>query len=153
MKKQKWLTIHFDFAGVIFEIPDVTFGDINMVLEPVDEGLSIHTIITDLTVELYGEVNLLGIPIILEGDATAGTIEFTALATAQSDGQGGAIVVMENVNTQLMDFALHVENIPDWLFAIVNVVAREAMEFIVDFVFKNVECKEERKELGRVHSS
>ena len=127
-----------DFAGVIFEIPDVTFGDINMVLEPVDEGLSIHTIITDLTVELYGEVDLLGIPIILEGDATAGTIEFTALATAQSDGQGGATVVMENVNTQLMDFALHVENIPDWLFTIVNVVTREVMEFIVDFVFKNV---------------
>jgi len=127
-----------DFLGVTLEIPDITIGDIEMTLETVDEGLSIDTTITDLTVFLYGEMEILGIPIILDGSATAGVIEFTALATAQSDGQGGATVVMENVSTQLYDFALHLENIPDWLFTLVNALVREAMEFIVDFIFSDI---------------
>jgi hypothetical protein len=127
-----------DILGATLEVTHITIADMDMTLALVDEGLLIDNLINDLSIGLHLNMDLLGLPLTADGTADVDAITFSSLSVVETDPQSGPQLVLQNVSTELSGFALHYENVPDWLFMLMNTATREVVEWIVDFLFTTV---------------
>lgn len=127
-----------DLDNLCVEITSIDLSDTAIEMDLSDKGLRIDASVFDLELSLSGELSVIGFPIVLEGNAKAGRIDFSATATAETDAQDQPVILLSEISTEIRNFSLDFQNVPDWVFLLVNPLVRELVEAMVVFLFEQV---------------